>query len=30
LALLIDRRGGLLVADWGSGIVYRIQADGQP
>ena len=28
LALLIDRRGGLLVADWGSGIVYRIQADG--
>jgi glucose/arabinose dehydrogenase len=30
LALLIDRRGGLLVADWGNGMVYRIQADGQP
>ena len=29
LALLVDRRGGLLVADWGSGIVYRIQADGR-
>jgi len=28
LALLVDRRGGLLVADWGTGIVYRIQADG--
>jgi len=28
LALLVDRRGGLLVADWGRGIVYRIQADG--
>jgi glucose/arabinose dehydrogenase len=28
LALLVDRRGGLLVADWASGIVYRIQADG--
>jgi glucose/arabinose dehydrogenase len=28
LALLIDRRGGLLVADWGNGIVFRIQADG--
>lgn len=24
LALLADRRGGLLVADWGRGIVYRI------
>ena len=24
LALLVDRRGGLLVADWGRGIVYRI------
>jgi glucose/arabinose dehydrogenase len=29
LALLVDRRGGLLVADWGRGIVYRIQADGR-
>jgi glucose/arabinose dehydrogenase len=29
LALLVDRRGGLLVADWGSGVVYRIQADGR-
>ena len=28
LALLVDRGGGLLVADWGSGVVYRIQADG--
>jgi len=28
LGLLVDRRGGLLVADWGRGIVYRIQADG--
>jgi glucose/arabinose dehydrogenase len=26
LALLADRGGGLLVADWGRGIVYRIQA----
>jgi glucose/arabinose dehydrogenase len=24
LALLVDRRGGLLVADWGRGVVYRI------
>jgi glucose/arabinose dehydrogenase len=30
LALLVDRRGGLLVADWGPGIVYRIQASGAP
>ena len=30
LALLVDRRGGLLVADWGRGIVYRIQARGGP
>jgi glucose/arabinose dehydrogenase len=29
LALLVDRRGGMLVADWGKGIVYRIQADGR-
>ena len=28
LALLVDRRGGLLVADWGRGVVYRIQAAG--
>jgi len=26
LALLVDRGGGLLVADWGPGIVYRIHA----
>ena len=26
LALLVDRSGGLLVADWGPGVVYRIQA----
>jgi glucose/arabinose dehydrogenase len=25
LALLFDRKGGLLVADWGRGVVYRIQ-----
>jgi hypothetical protein len=24
LALLADRRGGLLVADWSRGVVYRI------
>jgi glucose/arabinose dehydrogenase len=29
LALLVDRRGGLLVADWGRGLVYRIQARGR-
>ena len=28
LALLVDRGGGLLVADWGRGVVYRIQARG--
>jgi glucose/arabinose dehydrogenase len=26
LALLVDRRGGLLVADWGPGVVYGIRA----
>jgi glucose/arabinose dehydrogenase len=30
LALLIDRDGGLLVADWGRGVVYRIQVRGRP
>jgi glucose/arabinose dehydrogenase len=30
LALLVDHRGGLLVADWGRGVVYRIQAAGRP
>jgi glucose/arabinose dehydrogenase len=30
LALLVDRRGGLLAADWGRGVVYRIQARGRP
>jgi glucose/arabinose dehydrogenase len=29
LALLVDPGGGLLVADWGRGVVYRIQARGQ-
>jgi glucose/arabinose dehydrogenase len=28
LALAVDRRGGLLVADWGRGVIYRIQARG--
>jgi glucose/arabinose dehydrogenase len=28
LALLPDRKGGLLVADWGRGVVYRIAARG--
>ena len=28
LALAVDRRGGLLVADWGRGIIYRIQSPG--
>jgi glucose/arabinose dehydrogenase len=26
LALLVDPQGGLLVADWGRGVIYRIQA----
>jgi glucose/arabinose dehydrogenase len=30
LALLVDKNGGLLVADWGLGVVYRIQASGRP
>jgi glucose/arabinose dehydrogenase len=30
LALLVDHRGGLLVADWGRGTVYRVQARGRP
>jgi glucose/arabinose dehydrogenase len=29
LAVLVDRRGGLLVADWGRGVIYRIQARGR-
>jgi len=29
LALLVDKNGGLLVADWGPGVVYRIQARGR-
>jgi glucose/arabinose dehydrogenase len=28
LALIVDRRGGLLVADWGRGVIYRIQSRG--
>lgn len=27
LALLVDDQGALLVADWGRGVIYRIQAD---
>jgi glucose/arabinose dehydrogenase len=30
LALLVDHKGALLVADWGRGVVYRIQALGRP
>jgi glucose/arabinose dehydrogenase len=30
LALLVDQRDGLLVADWGRGVVYRIRARGRP
>ncbi|MGI8606060.1 MAG: PQQ-dependent sugar dehydrogenase [Gaiellaceae bacterium] len=30
LALAVDGLGGLLVADWGRGVVYRIQAKGKP
>lgn len=30
LALLVDKRGGLLLADWGPGVIYRIQARGKP
>jgi glucose/arabinose dehydrogenase len=29
LALVVDPQGGLLVADWGRGVIYRIQARGQ-
>jgi glucose/arabinose dehydrogenase len=29
LVLLVDRNGGLLIADWGPGVVYRIQASGR-
>ena len=29
LALLVDPGGGLLVADWGRGVVYGIQARGR-
>jgi glucose/arabinose dehydrogenase len=28
LALVVDPRGGLLVADWGRGVIYRIQSRG--
>jgi glucose/arabinose dehydrogenase len=28
LALVVDPRGGLLVADWGRGVIYRIQSAG--
>jgi glucose/arabinose dehydrogenase len=30
LALAIDPQGALLVADWGRGVIYRIQAKGAP
>ena len=30
LALVVDRQGALLVADWGRGVIYRIQARGRP
>jgi glucose/arabinose dehydrogenase len=30
LALAVDRLGGLLVGDWGRGVIYRIQAKGKP
>ena len=30
LALAVDRQGGLLVADWGRGVIYRVQAKGKP
>ena len=30
LALAVDGKGGLLVADWGRGVIYRIQARGRP
>lgn len=30
LAVAVDARGGLLVADWGAGAIYRIQARGEP
>jgi glucose/arabinose dehydrogenase len=30
LALAVDPLGGLLVADWGRGAIYRIQARGEP
>jgi glucose/arabinose dehydrogenase len=30
LALVVDRLGALLVADWASGVIYRIQARGKP
>ena len=30
LALAVDPHGALLVADWGRGVIYRIQARGRP
>jgi glucose/arabinose dehydrogenase len=30
LAVAVDRQGALLVADWGRGVIYRIQAEGAP
>ena len=30
LAVVVDRRGALLVADWGRGTIYRIQVRGAP
>jgi hypothetical protein len=28
LTLALDPKGGLLVADWGTGVIYRIQSRG--
>jgi glucose/arabinose dehydrogenase len=30
LAVVVDPQGALLVADYGRGVIYRIQADGAP
>jgi glucose/arabinose dehydrogenase len=30
LALTVDGLGGLLIGDWGRGVIYRIQAKGKP
>ncbi len=30
LAIAFDAKGAMLVADWGRGVIYRIQRKGQP